>query len=130
MVSEDDNSVLTAPFSVEEVKEVIWESDGNKSPGPDGFNLNFYKGCWDVVERDVMNFFNEFSVTGVLPKAMCASFITLIPKSLNPQELNDYRPIYLIGSLYKILAKVLAGRFKKVLRKVISEGLSSREGRV
>lgn len=121
-VSDEDNKMLAEPFSVEEVKEVIWECDGNKSPGPDGFNLNFYKSCWDVVQRDVMNFLNEFAVTGMVPKAVYASFITLIPKCLNPHRLEEYRPISLIGSLYKILAKVLACRLKKVLGKVISEG--------
>lgn len=51
-----------------------------------------------------------------------ASFITLILKSSNPQELNEQRSISLIGSLYKILAKTLACRFKKALQSVTSEG--------
>ncbi|GAU16309.1 hypothetical protein TSUD_299410 [Trifolium subterraneum] len=42
-LSEEDNSVLMAPFSVEEARDVIWSSDGNKCPGPDMFNFNFLK---------------------------------------------------------------------------------------
>jgi hypothetical protein len=34
--------------------------------------------------------------------------------------LNDFRPIALVGSLYKILAKVLANRFRLVVGSVIS----------
>jgi hypothetical protein len=42
-LSIEDNAELIAPFSIEEVKEAVWSCDGNKSPGPDGFNLNFIK---------------------------------------------------------------------------------------
>ncbi|GAU24019.1 hypothetical protein TSUD_328220 [Trifolium subterraneum] len=55
-----------------------------------------------------------------LPKVVIASFLTLIPKKDHPQDLFDYRPICLIGSLYKILSKILANRLKKVLGKLIS----------
>lgn len=50
---------------------------------------------------------------------MSASFLALIPKNGSPQELSEYRPISLIGCLYKMIAKVLAGRLKRVLGKVI-----------
>lgn len=55
-----------------------------------------------------------------LPKAVSASFIALIPKTEHPQSLLEYRPISLIGSMYKIIAKLLASRLKGVLGKVIS----------
>ncbi|RZB71032.1 LINE-1 retrotransposable element ORF2 protein [Glycine soja] len=56
----------------------------------------------------------------VLPKAITASFLALIPKVNSPQNLKEYRPICLIGCLYKILSKVLASRLKKVIAKLIS----------
>jgi hypothetical protein len=40
-VPEEDNEVLTAPFSEEEVKMVVFDMEHNKAPGPDGFPLNF-----------------------------------------------------------------------------------------
>ncbi|MCH82432.1 cysteine-rich receptor-like protein kinase [Trifolium medium] len=39
----------------------------------------------------------------------------------SPQRLNEFRPISLVGSLYKILAKVLANRLRLVIGSVISE---------
>lgn len=106
---------------MEEVKDVIWECDGNKSPGPDGFNLKFIKECWDIVSPEIMKFFDEFYRLGRFPKAISASFLALIPKSSNPQGLGEYRLISLIGCIYKMLAKVLAGRLKKVMKGVISD---------
>jgi len=34
---------LTRPFSLEKVKQVVWDCDGFKSPGPDGVNFDFIR---------------------------------------------------------------------------------------
>ena len=39
----------------------------------------------------------------------------------NPQTLNDFRAISLVGSLYKILAKILANRLRQGIESVISD---------
>ncbi|GAU25209.1 hypothetical protein TSUD_151090 [Trifolium subterraneum] len=49
-LAEDDLVVLMAPFSSEEVREVIWSCDGNKFPSSDGYNFNFLKACWDIIQ--------------------------------------------------------------------------------
>lgn len=79
---------LIAPFTVEEeeVKEEVWGCDGNKSSGPDGFNFNFIKNSWEVVKDDILGFFEEFHVNVVMPKAITASFLPLMPKKENPQS--------------------------------------------
>ncbi|GAU33402.1 hypothetical protein TSUD_20950 [Trifolium subterraneum] len=119
-LSTEDNEFLLQPFSEERVREVIWSCDGNKSPGPDGFNFNFWKEFWSTLKFDVMEFLNEFYQNVVLPKAITASFLALIPKKDHPQQLSEYRLICLIGLLYKILSKLLAARLKHVMGKLIS----------
>ena len=47
--------------------------------------------------------------------------MVLIPKKAGAEDLRDFRPINLVGSLYKWLAKVLANRLKKVVGKVVSK---------
>lgn len=42
-------------------------------------------------------------------------------KIKDPITLGDFRPISLIGCLYKIIAKTLANRLKKVIDKSIGE---------
>ncbi|GAU49942.1 hypothetical protein TSUD_408370 [Trifolium subterraneum] len=121
-LSADDNTSFLQPFVEEEVRDIIWSCDGNKSPGPDGFNLNFFKACWSIVKDDVMAFLTEFHENAFLPKALTASFLTLIPKKDHPQNLFDYRPICLIGSLYKILSKLSANRMKRVSMSVLVNG--------
>ena len=66
-----------------------------------------------------------FHKEGKISKGCNASFFTLIPKSENPQSLEEYRPISLVGCLYKILTKVLSNRIKKVIEKVIDGSQSA-----
>jgi hypothetical protein len=112
---------LTKPFTIDEVKSAVWDCDSYKSPGPDGVNYGFIKDFWTELQADLMRFMAEFHRNGKLTKGINATFIALIPKVDNPQRLNDFRPISLVGSLYKILAKVLANRLRLVIGKVISE---------
>ncbi|XP_058762167.1 uncharacterized protein LOC131635557 [Vicia villosa] len=51
-LSDVDSVDLEEMFSREEIKEAIFESEGDKSPGPDGFNLEFIKKCWSIVGED------------------------------------------------------------------------------
>jgi hypothetical protein len=112
---------LTRPFLEAEVKEAVWDCDSFKSPGPDGVNFGFFKDFWVELKGDVMRFISEFHRNGKLTKGINSTFIALIPKVDSPQRLNDFRPISLVGSLYKILAKVLANRLRLVVGSVISE---------
>ena len=49
-----------------------------------------------------------------------SSFITLIPKGCDSVELNDFRPISLVGIISKTISKILSNRLKCVLGKVVS----------
>jgi len=68
-----------------------------------------------------MRFVLEFHRNGKLSRGINSTFIALIPKVESPQKLTDFRPISLVGCLYKILAKVLANRLRAVVGQVISE---------
>ncbi|GAU49412.1 hypothetical protein TSUD_374310 [Trifolium subterraneum] len=112
---------MVKPFSLEEVKIVVWDCDNYKSPGSDEINFGFIKDFWSEMQADIMRFMAEFHCNGRLSKGINSTFIALIPKVDSPHRLNDIRPISLVGSLYKILEKVLANRLRMVVRRVISE---------
>jgi hypothetical protein len=65
-LSDEDNLILMAYF--DEVREVIWSSNGNKSPGSYRFNFNFLKVCWEVIKGDIFDFINEFHNNATLLK--------------------------------------------------------------
>lgn len=120
-ISQSQNEFLMQPFDEKEIRDAVWDCGSHKSPGPDGLNFNFIKELWDLMKPEVRRFLDEFYVNGRFPKGTNASFIALILKVLEPQNLNQYRPISLIGCIYKIVAKVLARRLKKVMPKIIDE---------
>jgi len=113
------------PFSIDEVKEPVWDCDNFKCLGPDGITFGFIEEFWDILKEDVMCFLVEFHGNIKLSKGINNTYFALIPKVDNPQRLNDFRPISLVGSMYKILAKVLANRLQMVIRSVISDSHSS-----
>ncbi|XP_028125789.1 uncharacterized protein LOC114322644 [Camellia sinensis] len=117
--------LLEAEFSEEEIWSVVKGCDGNRAPGPDGFNLACFQKLWKVMKSDVLSFMAEFHKNSKLVRGINSSFITLVPKKENPMGLADYRPISLVGSLYKILTKVLSSRLKAVIPQIISENQSA-----
>lgn len=111
---------LVKSFSLDqEAKTTVWDCDIFKNSGPDGINFGFIKEFWPKIKDDIMRFITKFHYNGRLPKGINCTIIALIPKIDGPQWLNDFRSISLVGSLYKILTKVLANRLRSVVGFVI-----------
>jgi len=72
-----------------------------------------------------MRFITDFHRNGELTKGINSTFTALIPKVVSPQRLNDFRPISLVGCMYKVLVKVLANRLRAVIANVVSDSQSS-----
>ena len=96
------------------------EMNGDKAPGPDGFTVAFWQSCWDFTKEEIMEMFKEFHEHSFFLKSLNNTFLVLIPKKGGAEDLGDFRPISLLGGLYKLLAKVLTNRLKKVVGKAVS----------
>lgn len=59
-LSSGDSSFLVRPFSLDEVKQAVWDCDSCKSPGPDGIIFGFIKEFLQELKDDLMRFFTEF----------------------------------------------------------------------
>jgi hypothetical protein len=81
----------------------------------------FFQQCWRVVEANVLAVFDEFHEFCSFEKSLNANFLALIPKKQNASNIRDFRPISLIGCMYKMVAKVLTNILKIVLENLISE---------
>ncbi|GAU28464.1 hypothetical protein TSUD_294670 [Trifolium subterraneum] len=84
-------------------------------------NLPWKVDFWPEMQADIMHFIAKFHRNGKLLKGLNSTFITFIPKVDRPQHLNAFRLISPVGSLYQILAKVLANRLQGVIGSVITE---------
>ncbi|KAJ0535737.1 putative RNA-directed DNA polymerase [Helianthus annuus] len=119
-ISELEADFLIRPFTLTEIKEAVWSCDGDRAPGPDGFNFKFLKRCWNGVQNDFLALFEDFYHRAVLGPGCTSSFIALIPKSNDPMGFRDFRPISLVGCVNKVISKVLVSRLKNVVGKLVS----------
>ncbi|GJZ73488.1 RNA-directed DNA polymerase, eukaryota, reverse transcriptase zinc-binding domain protein [Tanacetum coccineum] len=74
-----------------------------------------------VSKHDVYIAVNHFFIHGEIPPGCNSSFIALIPKVPDANLVKDFRPISLIGSIYKIIAKILSNRLVNVLGDIVNE---------
>jgi hypothetical protein len=128
--SEEDNRMLMEKVTLEELKAVLNSFQKDKSPGPDGWTIEFFLGFFDSIGQDILSLVEETRLTGQMPLSLNSTFIALIPKKDNPDTLDDFRPISLCNCIYKIISKVIARRLKTVLSDKISlEQFGFLEGR-
>jgi hypothetical protein len=124
-VSLDLDTMLAADFSPEEVDSTLAQMHPLKSPGPDGFNASFFQHHWGSIGNQVRMAVLDFLNGEWLPSIINETYIALIPNVANAPTVSDYRPISLCNILYKIIAKAIANRLKKVLPSIISHHQSA-----
>lgn len=112
---------LQTRFAVGEIEAALKHCSNLKAPGPDGFNFSFVKKGWGFLKGLVLQFFDDFHANGKLSKGINSTFVALIPKVYCPTSFREYRPISMVGWVYKLLAKVLANRLKGHLSSLIGE---------
>ncbi|GJR01950.1 RNA-directed DNA polymerase, eukaryota [Tanacetum coccineum] len=105
----------------DEIERAVWDRDTDKSPGPDGFTFGFSRHYWNILKSDVVDVVTSFFHHGQFSKGSNSSFIALILKTRDGNMVKDFRPISLIGSMYKIIAKILVNRIVLVLGDLVNE---------
>nr|CAN66460.1 hypothetical protein VITISV_035842 [Vitis vinifera] len=119
-ISRQEAESLEVPFTKNEIYTTLMEMNGDKAPGPDGFTVAFWQNAWDFTKEEIMDMFKEFHEHNSFVRSLNNTFLVLIPKKSGVEDLEDCKPISLLEGLYKLLAKVLANRLKKVIGKVVS----------
>jgi hypothetical protein len=90
-----------------------------KIPIPKRWPIKLFLGFYDIMEEYLLRFLNESIMADRLIVAFNSTFIDLIPKVHNPKSFNQYKPISICNFIYKIIAKVISMRIKKILSKNI-----------
>nr|GEV22641.1 RNA-directed DNA polymerase, eukaryota [Tanacetum cinerariifolium] len=86
-------------------------------PGFDGL----VSKSWNSFSLNDSNAVKWFFYHEGFPIGCNSSLMTLIPKVLDPKTVSDFRLISLIGSLYKVVTKILATRLSLVISDLISD---------
>lgn len=112
---------LEEQISVEEIKLSIVAMQSGKSPGPDGYPVEFFKVFKDSLAPLLRYMYIESFGVSLLPPTLRQANISLLLKpNKNPLECTSYRPISLLNVDFKILSKLLALRLDRLLPSLIS----------
>lgn len=118
----EDKHILEEELTIIEIETALKQMKNGKSPGIDGLTSEFLKHFWADIKKLLYKAFLECIKEGCLSPTMKTGLITLLPK---PQKdllmLDNWRPITLLCSDYKLLALVYANRLKHVIGKLIEE---------
>lgn len=120
-LSRDTGVELDRPITEEEVQRTINSMATRKSPGPDGFPVEWYKRNIDFHSARLVTLFQQSFNMASLPASFYEAVIVVIHKSGKPQDCcGSYRPISLININAKILTKILAMRLGTVILSLVS----------
>ena len=87
-ISEEDNLDLMEEVSEEELKATLESFYKDKSPGPDGWNIDFFLATYDTIGPDLLHMVEESRVNGHLHPPLNTTFLSLIPKKDNSDSLE------------------------------------------
>ncbi|CAI5956117.1 unnamed protein product, partial [Closterium sp. NIES-65] len=121
-LSQEDAAALSAPWDEAEVKRALAEMASGKTPGRDGLPKELWESQWDLLGGQLMRFLKDFERTGVLSREFSTAVTVLLHKKGAKDDLQNYRPITLLSTVYKLIAKLLANRIKSKLESVVSTG--------
>ena len=121
VVTNEDAISCEGNMTLEECTKAVKTMANGKSPGCDGYPIEFYKVFWNQVGNILTESYNHSFESGKLSISQRRGVITLIPKDGKDEMLlKNWRPISLLNADYKIAAKVLSNRMKNVLSTIIS----------
>ena len=119
-LSDEQKQLCEGLVSEQECLNSLKNMQNGKSPGCDGFTVDFYKFFWKNIKTFVVDSLNYAYHTGELSVDQKRGIITLIPKKHKIRIiLKNWRPISLLNTDYKILTKCLAIRLHAVLPSII-----------
>ena len=108
-VSDADLQELDIELTNEEIAIALKQLPTNKSPGGDGFPVDFYKKNWPNIKKLVCNSIKGALNRGELSIEQKRAVLNLIPKKdKDIRYLKNWCPISLLNADYKIIAKALA----------------------
>ncbi len=120
-LNETEKERCEGEITENECLKSLKDMKNNKSPGTDGLTAEFYKMFWSDIKILLLDSLNSGYEVQEMSVEQKRGIIILIPKKgKNELWLKNWRPITLLNIDYKLAAKCMAERLKKVLPNLIS----------
>ena len=113
-------ALIDTPITIQDIKTAINALHNDKSPGPDGLTAEFYKAFMPSLAPLLLTLYTTSYLQGALPQMFNEAYITVLEKSPNDRtSVGGYRPISLLNTDYKILAKILVNKIQPHLHTIV-----------
>lgn len=112
---------LETLFSLDEIKQVVFDLGADNALGPDRFPIFFFQKHWSLVKDDLVNLCTDFfEGRGNLERLNWVNMV-LIAKKNSPENILDFHLISLINFFCKIISKLFANRLSKVINDLVDD---------
>ena len=115
----ENKLLLERKFDKEELRKAVFSMKDNKTPGPDGIGIEFYKLYFDELSEDLLKLYDDIFVGGSLCYSQYQVVLRLLYKKGDRKNIKNWRPISLQNVDLKIISKMLAERLKLVMSDII-----------
>ncbi len=109
-----------AKITMEELSTCLAKTRNNVAPGSSGFTGAFYKVFWVDLKSLVLTTIHNIFYNNTLPASQRYGIVTIIPKAGKDNTLiQNWRPLTLRNTLYKLISSILSFRLKHVLSRIL-----------
>jgi hypothetical protein len=119
-LTEQEKIELEQNLTLEELDIAIEEANKKSAAGLDGISSRFVYQFWDIFKKPLLRYANCVFDKGRLTQSFKSALVKLIPKKGNATDINQWRPISLLGCTYKVLSRAINNRLKKVINRFTS----------
>ncbi|MEM6816943.1 MAG: reverse transcriptase domain-containing protein, partial [Bacteroidota bacterium] len=120
-LSDEAKAALEGEINLDEADAAVKSMKHNKSPGSDGFTVEFFQFFWEDIRVFWVRSINLGFKSRSLSSTQKEGLIITLPKGNKCRKsLKNWRPITLLNVSYKIASLCIANRIKQVLENIIS----------
>ena len=107
-------------LTIKECFHALQDMPHGKSPGSDGFPMEFFVAFWQTLSADLVRVLNVAYETGQLSTSQRRGLIIVLYKKNDRLDTKNWRPISLLNVDYNIATGTISGRLLAVLSSIIS----------
>lgn len=112
-------SLFIEDFSNEQIQSCLLKMPRNKTSGPDGFPVEFFKCAWAIIGHEFLASVRDFFVQCFMPTSQNATSLILLAKRPRADTIKEFLPIACLNTQYKLITRLLSNRLKVTLSGLI-----------
>ena len=125
-LSQEQQDALLAPPTLEVALALLRRLKPHKAPGADGLGNDFFRIYAEELAPHFLTVLTAFHNTGYIPPSTKKGIVTPFYKGTGERaNLQNWRPITLLNTTYKLLALYLGTKLNPILSTLISPGQTS-----